>query len=103
MIQAASENKKVMGTTENTVRIQISVCNYHTYRLVAIVQHNIKLKHSTYGVLQIPSISLTDKTHLRDLFYKTNSNNIKDLNDPLISGLFDQLFNLLHFYGTLMT
>ena len=28
-------------------------------------------------------------THLRDLFDKTNFNDVKDLNDPLIPGLFD--------------
>ena len=72
--------KKFWGTTENAVRIQISV---------AIVQHDMKLKRSTYEVLQILSISLTDKTHLRDLFDKTNFNDVKDLNDSLISGLFD--------------
>lgn len=33
--------------------------------------------------------SLTDKTHLRDLFDKTNFNDVKDLYDPLIPGLFD--------------
>ena len=31
----------------------------------------MQLKRSTYEVLQILSISLTDKTHLRDLFDKT--------------------------------
>ena len=56
---------------------------------MAIVQHDMKLKRSTYEVLQILSISLTDKTHLRDLFDKTNFNDVKDLNDPLIPGLFD--------------
>ena len=76
------------GTTENAVRIQISVAII-TYCLVAIVQHDMKLKRSTYEVLQILSISLTDKTHLRDLFDKTNFNDVKDLNDPLIPGLFD--------------
>ena len=60
-----------------------------TYCLVAIVQHYMKLKRSTYEILQILSISLTDKTHLRDLFDKTNFNDVKDLNDSLISGLFD--------------
>ena len=80
--------KRFWGTTENTVRIQISVATI-TYCLVAIVQHDMKLKHSTYAVLQILSISLTDKTHLRDLFDKTNFNDVKDLNDPLIPGLFD--------------
>ncbi len=80
--------KKFWGTTENTVRIQISVAII-TYYLVTIVQHDMKLKRSTYEVLQIFSISLTDKTLLRDLFDKTNFNDVKDLNDPLIPGLFD--------------
>lgn len=80
--------KKFWGTTENTVRIQISVAII-TYYLVTIVQHDMKLKRSTYEVLQIFSISLTDKTHLRDLFDKTNFNDVKDLNGPLIPGLFD--------------
>ena len=80
--------KKFWGTTENAVRIQISVAII-TYCLVAIVQHDMRLKRSTYEVLQILSISLTDKTHLRDLFDKTNFNDAKDLNDPLIPGLFD--------------
>ena len=80
--------KKFWGTTENAVRIQISV-TIITYCLVAIVQHDMKLKRSTYEVLQILSISLTDKTHLRDLFDKTTFNDVKDLNDPLIPGLFD--------------
>ena len=70
--------KKFWGTTENAVRIQISVAII-TYCLVAIVQHDMKLKRSTYEVLQILSISLTDKTLLRDLFDKTNFNDVKDL------------------------
>ena len=46
------------------------------------------LKRSTYEVLQILSISLTDKTHLRDLFDKTNFNDVKEQFVPLIPGLF---------------
>lgn len=80
--------KKFWGTTENAVRIQISVAII-TYCLVAIVQHDMKLKRSTYEVLQILSISLIDKNHLRDLFDKTNFNDVKDLNNPIIPGLFD--------------
>ena len=80
--------KKFWDTTENAVRIQISV-TIITYCLVAIVQHDMKLKRSTYEVLQILSISLTDKTHLRDLFDKTNFNDVKELNCPLFEGLFD--------------
>lgn len=80
--------KRFWGTSENAVRIQISVAII-TYCLVAIVQHDMNLKRSTYEVLQIFSISLTDKTHLRDLFDKTNFNDVKDQFDPLIPGLFD--------------
>lgn len=80
--------KKFWGTTENAVRIQIytAIC---TYCLVAIVQHDMKMDRSTYEVLQILSISLTDKTPMRDLFDKTKSQNDKErfrLNEP---NLFD--------------
>ena len=76
--------KKFWGTTENAVRIQIyvAIC---TYCLVAIVQKDMQLDRSTYEVLQILSISLTDKTHLRDLFERTKFQNDKDrfrLNEP---------------------
>jgi hypothetical protein len=62
--------KKFWGTTENAVRIQLytAIC---TYCLVDIVQHDMQLDRSTYEVLQILSISLTDKTNLRELFDKT--------------------------------
>ncbi|MCD8541814.1 MAG: transposase [Bacteroides graminisolvens] len=69
--------KKFWGTTENAVRIQISVAII-TYCLVSIVQHDMQLNHSTYEVLQIISILLTDKTLLRDRFNKTNFNEVKE-------------------------
>ena len=80
--------KRFWGTTKNAVRIQISVAII-TYCLVAIVHHDMQLKRSTYEVLQILSISLTDKTHLRDLFDKTIFNDVKELDYPLFKGLFD--------------
>lgn len=80
--------KKFWGTTENAVRIQISAAII-AYCLVAIVQQNMRLERSTYEVLQILSISLTDKTPLQDLFEKTKINNVKDQIDSLIPGLFD--------------
>ena len=80
--------KRFWGTTENAVRIQISAAII-AYCLVAIVQHDMQLDRSTYEVLQILSISLTDKTPLRDLFSKTKFNNVKDQVDALIPGLFD--------------
>ena len=76
--------KKFWGTTENAVRIQIyvAIC---TYCLVAIIQKDMQLDRSTYEVLQILSISLTDKIFLRDLFSKTKFQNDKELfrlNEP---------------------
>ena len=38
---------------------------------------NMELDRSTYEVLDILIISLTEKTHLRDLFYKTIFQNDK--------------------------
>lgn len=80
--------KKFWGTTENAVRIQIyaAMC---TYCLVATVQHDMKLNRSTYEVLQILSISLTDKTPLKDLFNKTNFQYDKERFDHNGPSLFD--------------
>lgn len=80
--------KRFWGTSENAVRIQI-YCAIITYCLVAIVQHDMKLERSIYETLQILGISLTDKTHLRDLFDKSNFKNIKELNDSSESNLFN--------------
>ena len=80
--------KKFWGATENAVRIQISAA-ITAYCLVAITQHDMQLKRSTYEVLQILSMSLTDKTPLRELFDKTYSNDVKEQSGPLIPGLFD--------------
>ena len=71
--------KKFWGTTENAVRIQIysAIC---AYCLVAIVQHDMQLKRSTYEVLQILGVSLTNKTPLPDLFNNNQLNDFKELN-----------------------
>lgn len=74
------------GTSENAVRIQI-YCAIITYCLVAIVQHDMKLERSIYEILQILGISLTDRTHIRDLFDKKNINDVKDRyssNEPIL-------------------
>ncbi len=80
--------KKFWGRTENAVRIQISAAII-AYCLVAIVQHDMRLERSTYEVLQILSISLTDKTPLKELFEKTKFNDVKEQFGLLIPGLFD--------------
>jgi len=81
------KNKKFWGATENVVRVEIysAIC---TYCLVAIVQNDMQLDRSTYKVLQLLSISSTDKTHLRDLFDKTKFQNEKERFGPNESILF---------------
>ena len=69
--------KKFWGTSENAVKIQVYSAII-AYCLVAIMQHDMKLDRSTYEVLQILGISLTDKTPLRELFSKTKFNDVKE-------------------------
>lgn len=73
--------KKFWGETENAVRIQI-YCAICAYCMVAIIQHDMQLKQSTYEVLQILGISLTDSSPLRELFDRTNLQNVKDHTQP---------------------
>ena len=60
--------------------------------LVSIVKHDMQLDRSIYEVLQILSISLTDKTRLKDLFDK-NFNMTKNFS-ALMSSQFYLMFNL---------
>lgn len=69
--------KKFWGTSQNAVKIQVYSAII-AYCLVAIMQHDMKLNRSTYEVLQILGISLTDKTPLRNLFSKTKFNDVKE-------------------------
>jgi len=90
--------KKFWGETENAVRTQIYSAII-TYCLVAIVQHDMKIERTTYEVLQILSISLTDTTSLKDLFDKSNFNNVKEqdgLSEPNLFN-FKYLNNRQHF------
>ena len=69
--------KHFYGTSLNAVKIQVYVAII-TFCLVAIVQHDMKLGLTTYEVLHVLSVSLTSKTHLRDLLDKTNFQNDKE-------------------------
>ena len=80
--------KKFWGNTENAVRIQIYSA-ITAYCLIAIIQHDLKLDRTTYEVLQILSISLTDKTCLKDLFNKTNFKNVKERSGSSEPNLFN--------------
>ena len=81
MVKAALWIKKFWATIVNVVRIQIyvAICNY---LLVAIFRNEMRLEISTYEVLPILSISLTDKTHLKDFFDKTKFQYDKDKLGP---------------------
>jgi hypothetical protein len=59
--------KSFWGVTENAVRIQIYSA-ITTYCLVAIIEHDLRLNRSTFDVLRILSMSLFDKTPIRELF-----------------------------------
>ena len=69
--------KRFWGTSENAVKIQVYSA-ITAYCLVAIMQHDMELDRSTYEVLQVLGISLTDKTPLKDLFSKSKFNDVKD-------------------------
>lgn len=73
--------KKFWGTTENAVKIQIYTA-MTAYSLVAITQHNLKLEFSTYEMLQKLSVTLTEKTPLKELFAKPKISNVKDQSEP---------------------
>ena len=76
--------KRFWGTSENAVKIQVYSA-ITAYCLVAIMQHDMELDRSTYEVLQVLGISLTDKAPLKDLFSKSKFNDVKDqsgLNGP---------------------
>ena len=69
--------KKFWGTTENAVKIQVYAA-MTAYCLVAIAQQKLKLEVSTYEMLQKLSVTLTEKTPLRELFTKPKISNVKD-------------------------
>lgn len=64
--------KSFWGITENAVRIQIFSA-IATYCLVAIIEHDLRLNRSTFDVLRILSMSLFDKTPMKELFARVES------------------------------
>jgi IS4 transposase len=65
--------KAFLGTSENAVKTQIwiAVC---TYVLIAIVKKRLKLSHSLYEILQIPSLTMFETTPINQLFPNPSSN-----------------------------
>jgi len=79
--------KSFWGTTLNAVKIQI-YCAIIAYCLVAIIGYKLKVDRSIYEILQILSISLLDKTPVREILTKCDYKNVKELKNKqlIISG-----------------
>ncbi len=61
--------KSFWGTTLNAVKVQI-YCAIIAYCLVAIIGNKLKVNRPIYEILQILSISLLDKTPIREILTK---------------------------------
>ena len=70
--------KKFWGTSENAVRIQIYTA-ITAYCMMAIVQRKMGIDRPIYEMLQLVSVSLTEKTPLDKLFGKPNDNIVNEL------------------------
>jgi len=63
----------------NAVKVQI-YCAIIAYCLVAMVGNKLKVDRSIYEILQILSISLLDKTPVKEILTKCDYKNVKELN-----------------------
>jgi len=69
--------KSFWGTTLNAVKIQI-YCAIIAYCLVAIIGNKLKVDRPIYEILQILSISLLDKTPVREILTRCDYKNVKE-------------------------
>ena len=69
--------KKFWGESENAVKTQIwiAVC---TYLMVAIIKKELKIERNLYEILQIISISIFDKSQLKQLLTEYELQNSED-------------------------
>jgi IS4 transposase len=80
--------KKLWGHSQNAVKTHIwtAIC---TYLIVAYMKHILKSNYSIYEILQILSVFVFDKSHIRDLLTMTQVNqNVKELQYNLFDNLF---------------
>lgn len=70
--------KSFWGTSMNAVKIQI-YCAIIAYCLVAIIGNKLKSKRRIYEILQILSISLLDKTPVREILTDYDYKDVKEL------------------------
>jgi hypothetical protein len=71
--------KSFWGTSVNAVKIQVYTAII-TYTMVAIIKAKLKLKQSTYEILQILNVSLLDRTPLSQPFENPLSQDVKEQN-----------------------
>lgn len=71
--------KTFWGTSENAVRVQIWTA-ISVYVLVAIAKKKFNIQHTLYEMLQVFSISIFEKTPIKELFDKPIQSNFKELN-----------------------
>jgi len=72
--------KSFWGITMNAVKVQM-YCAIIAYCLVAIVGNKLKVDRTIYEILQILSISLLDKTPIREILTKCDYKDVKELYD----------------------
>jgi len=77
MAETASQDKEVFGDYQECCP-DTNKCGSHHFLFDSHCTACMHLERSIYEVLQILSISLTEKTPLQELFKKTNFNNVKD-------------------------
>ena len=75
--------KTFWGYSENAVRIQVYIA-IMTYTLVAIVKAKLNSPLTAYEILQILSLSLLDKTPVKEL---VNSPDLQNVKEPLYNQL----------------
>jgi hypothetical protein len=69
--------KSFWGTSLNAVKIQVYSAII-AYCLVALVRNKLKVERSTYEIIQILSISLIDKTPLKELLTNQDYKDVKE-------------------------
>jgi IS4 transposase len=71
--------KSFWGHSENAVKVQV-YCALITFLTVLIMKHKLKLKQSSYEILQILSITLLNKLHINQLFQDALLQDFKEQN-----------------------
>lgn len=69
--------KSFWGTSINAVKIQI-YCAIIAYCLVAIIGNKLKSERRIYEILQILSISLIDKTPIKQILTNLDCKDVKE-------------------------